>query len=229
MKGSTKFKKLSELPSWVRSKLYSLRLKEDMNKPFDEYLEMFDTIVVEDCMYHSDSDYGRNIAEEYRKVEEKHSDFKMMALPMVVIKDGLVVKNRFGEEENEKPRTMTEKFVRETIFNYEKLDDRARHVAELLKIDDGCWFDEIEFKDDTIKYTFGYTCMNETDYDYATIPIKYMWMNDEDVVADYKKMKEEEEERKRKEAEREEEKKKIAQEKSERSMYERLKAKFEKK
>jgi hypothetical protein len=226
MKGSTKFKKLSELPSSVRAKLYSLRLKEDMNKPIDEYLEMFDTIVVEDCMYHSDSDYGRNIAEEYRKAEENHSDFKMMALPMVVMKDGLVIKNRFGEVESEKPRTMTEKFVKETIFNYEKLDDRARHVAELLKIDKG-WFDKIEFNDDTIDYTFGYTCMNETDYDYATIPMKYMWMEDDDVIADYKaeqKRKEEEAARKK---ELEEQRKKEAREKAERTMYEKLKEKFE--
>ena len=96
---------------------------------------------------------------------------------------------------------MTEKLVKETIFNYEKLDDRARHIAELLKIDEGCWFDKIEFNDDTIEYTFSYICMSEIDYDYATIPMKYMWMNDEDVVADYKKIKEEEEERKLKEYE----------------------------
>ena len=226
MKGSTKFKKLSELPQSVRAKLYSLRLKEDMNKPIDEYLEMFDTIVVDDCMYHSDSDYGRNIAEEYRKAEENHSNFRMMALPMVVIKDGLVIKNRFGEIENEKPRTMTEKFVKETIFNYEKLDDRARHVAELLKIDKG-WFDEIEFDDDTIKYTFGYTCMNETDYEFATIPMKYMWMDDEDVVADYKKKKEEEEDKRRKEYEEAQRNIEMVKEKHDRAEYERLKKKYE--
>ncbi len=227
MKGSTKFKKLSELPSSVRAKLYSLRLKEDMNRPFDEYLKMFDTIVVEDCMYHSDSDYGRNIAEEYRKAEENHSYFKMMALPMVVMKDGIVIKNRFGEVENEKPKTMTEKFVKETIFNYEKLDDRARHIAELLKIDKGSWFDKIEFNDDTIDYTFGYTCMNETDYDYATIPMKYMWMDDEDVVADYKKTKEEEEERKRKEYEETQRNIEKVKEQHDRAEYERLKKKYE--
>jgi len=226
MKGSTKFKKLSELPSSVRTKLYSLRLKEDMNKPIDEYLEMFDTIVVDDCMYHSDSDYGRNIAEEYRKAEENHSNFRMLALPMVVIKDGLVIKNRFGEIENEKPRTMTEKFVKETIFNYEKLDDRARHVAELLKIDKG-WFDKIEFNDDTIDYTFGYTCMNETDYDYTTIPMKYMWMDDEDVVADYKKKKEEEEDKRRKEYEEAQRNIEMVKEKHDRAEYERLKKKYE--
>ena len=226
MKGSTKFKKLSELPSSVRTKLYSLRLKEDMNKPIDEYLEMFDTIVVEDCMYHSDSDYGRNIAEEYRKAEENHSDFKMMALPMVVMKDGLVIKNRFGEVESEKPRTMTEKFVKETIFNYEKLDDRARHVAELLKIDKG-WFDKIEFNDDTIDYTFGYTCMNETDYEFATIPMKYMWMDDEDVVADYKKKKEEEEDKRRKEYEEAQRNIEMVKEKHDRAEYERLKKKYD--
>ena len=227
MKGSTKFKKLSELPSSVRTKLYSLRLKEDMNKPIDEYLEMFDTIVVEDCMYHSDSDYGRNISEEYRKAEENHSDFKMMVLPMVIMKDGLVIKNRFGEVENEKPKTMTEKFVKETIFNYEKLDDRARHVAELLKIDKGGWFDKIEFNDDIIEYTFGYTCMNETDYDYATIPMKYMWMDDEDVVADYKKIKEEEEDRRRKEYEEAQRNIEMVKEKHDRAEYERLKKKYE--
>lgn len=124
---------------------------------------------------------------------------------------------------------MTEKFVKETIFNYEKLDDRARHVAELLKIDEGCWFDKIKFNDDTIEYTFGYMCMSEIDYEYATIPMKYMWMDDEDVVADYKKIKEEEEERKLKEYEERQRNIEKEKEKHERDEYERLKKKYENK
>jgi hypothetical protein len=108
-KETTKFKKLSELPDEVREKIYSLRFSSDMETPFDEYMEQFDNIVVENCMYHSDSDYGRNIAEEYRKAEENHSNFKMMTLPMVVIKNGIVIKNRFGTTEIQKTKSKMSK------------------------------------------------------------------------------------------------------------------------
>lgn len=101
-KGTTKFKNLSELPDGVREKLYSLRLSTDMNTPFDEYMQLFDNIVVENCMYHSDTPYAQNIVREYKLAEENHIVFHTMALPMVIIKNGIVVKNRFGMKETPK-------------------------------------------------------------------------------------------------------------------------------
>lgn len=70
-----------------------------METPFDEYMEQFDNIVVEDCMYHSDTPYAQNIAKEYKLAEEEHRELSAMALPMVVIKNGIVVKNRLGIRE----------------------------------------------------------------------------------------------------------------------------------
>lgn len=104
-KGTTKFKNISELPDGVREKIYSLRLPDDMETPFDEYMEQFDNIVVENCMYHSDTLYAQNIVKEYKLAEEKHCKLSAMAFPMVIIKNGIVVKNRFGKREIPKTKS----------------------------------------------------------------------------------------------------------------------------
>lgn len=108
-KETTKFKKLSELPYEVREKIYSLRLSSDMETPFDEYMGQFDNIVVEDCMYHSDTLYAQNIVKAYKLAEEEHSKFPAMTLPMVVIKNGIVIKNRFGKTEIQKTKSKMSK------------------------------------------------------------------------------------------------------------------------
>lgn len=101
-KGTTKFKNLSELPDEVREKIYSLRLSSDMETPFDEYMEQFDNIVVDNCMYHSNTLYAQNIAKEYYKLAEEEHRLSAMAWPMVVIINGIVIKNRFGKTEIQK-------------------------------------------------------------------------------------------------------------------------------
>lgn len=106
-KGTTKFKNLSELPDEVREKIYSLRLSPDMETPFDEYMGQFDNIVVENCMYHSDTLYAQNIAKEYKLAEEEHRELSAMAFPMVIIKNGIVIKNRFGKRETPKTKNKT--------------------------------------------------------------------------------------------------------------------------
>lgn len=99
MKGCIKFKDISELPNEVGEKLYNLRLPDDRYKQKDEYLKIFDTIVVEDCMYHSDTDYAQGIVRMYKIAEEKHRVFSLQTLPMVIIKGGRVIKNRYGYTE----------------------------------------------------------------------------------------------------------------------------------
>jgi hypothetical protein len=123
-------------------------------------------------------------------------------------------------------KKMTEEFIKTTIANYEALEDRARHIAEILKIG-GEWTDSISFEDNEIAYVFGYTCWGESDYNYVFLPMKYMWMEDEDVIADYKAEQKRKEEEVAREKDLEEQRKKAAQEKDERTMYEKLKAKFE--
>lgn len=98
-KGVAKFKNLSELPDKVREKIYSLRLHYDIDKPIDEYMEVFDNIVVDNYMYHSDTLYAKNVAIEYKQAEEKHRGHHAMTLPMVVIKEGVALKNRYGKTE----------------------------------------------------------------------------------------------------------------------------------
>ena len=118
---------------------------------------------------------------------------------------------------------MNEKFVRETLKNYYEIDARAREIAKLLNLDNQ-WIDSIEFDDDeTIKYVIGDSYCGYIDYETYYIPLKYLWMDDEDILKDYAEMKrkEREEQLKREEEER------AAQERKERETYERLKAKFE--
>lgn len=98
-KRTIKFKNLSELPDDVREKIYSLRLPVDMETQFDEYMEQFDTIVVDNCMYHSNTLYAHNIVKEYKLAEEKHRELSAMAFPMAIIKNGIVIKNRLGKTE----------------------------------------------------------------------------------------------------------------------------------
>lgn len=102
---TTKFKNLSELPDDVREKIYSLRLSDDLETPLDEYMKHFDNIVVENCMYHSDTPYSQNIVKWYKLAEEEHHMLPTMSLPMVIIKNGIVIKNRFGKRETPKTKS----------------------------------------------------------------------------------------------------------------------------
>lgn len=120
---------------------------------------------------------------------------------------------------------MTKEFVEKTVSHYNELESRARHIAEILEIG-GQWVEEISF-DDEISYVFGYTCWGETDYDHVRLPMKYMWMEDDDVIADYKAEQKRKEEEAAREKKLEEQRKKEAREKAERTMYEKLKEKFE--
>ena len=121
---------------------------------------------------------------------------------------------------------MDEKFVREAIKYYDAVDIRAREVLIKLGLEIG-WVDKIEFDEEEINYTLAWNCCNETNYDYETLPLKYLWMDDKDVVEDYVEMKRKEREEQLRMEKVREEAKQAAMEREERATYERLKAKFE--
>jgi len=122
---------------------------------------------------------------------------------------------------------MNEKFVRETLKNYDAVHNRAEHIVKILELDSKGWIETIEFEEDAIKYKFWYTCWGETDYDYADVPLKYLWMADEEIKNDYEEMLRKREEEKQKMEKVREEAKQAAKEREERETYERLKAKYE--
>ena len=122
---------------------------------------------------------------------------------------------------------MTEKFVRETLKNYREVDVRARHIAELINLS-GDWIDSINFDNENeITYIMGDSYCGYIDYETYYIPLKYLWMNDEDILKDYEEMKRKEREEQLMMEKVREEAKQAAMEREERATYERLKAKFE--
>lgn len=123
---------------------------------------------------------------------------------------------------------MDEKLVRETIETYERVEDRAREIAKLTKIvNRDEWIDAVAFNADTIEYTIGFSHCGYCEYERHTLPLEYLWMEDQDVLAGHEEAmrKESEEKRKEEEARETEEREKL--EKEERRMYEKLKAKYE--
>lgn len=102
MKGKTKYKDMSELPEWVREKLYSLRCKlYEPPMTLDEYFRSkdYETILVDDILYYTDTPRAKKIVGEYKTMEDNHGWLKDTLLT-AVIKNGMVVKNRYGLFEN---------------------------------------------------------------------------------------------------------------------------------
>lgn len=119
---------------------------------------------------------------------------------------------------------MDEKLARQTIETYEMVEDRAREIAKLTKIvGRGEWVDSIVFDADTIEYTIGFSHCGYSEYERHTLPLEYLWMEDQDVLAGHEEEMRKESEEKRKE----EEARQVAKEREERETYERLKAKYE--
>lgn len=226
-KGATKFKNLSELPDEVREKIYSLRLPVDMDEPIDEYMENFDNIVVENCMYHSDTLYAQNIVKEYKLAEEKHREFSAMAFPMVVIKNGIVVKNRFGKTEKPKTKSkMSKEEVLDKIKAHNDIEKRVEDVFDLIGvIKEHEYIDKIEFLNDRVVAYCENNLIDDTKaYD---IPMEYLWMSDDDVTESFRKKLEEERIRLEEERADTERRKAEAKKKRQRTIYEKLKRKFE--
>lgn len=226
-KGTTKFKNLSELPDEVREKIYSLRLPDDMDKPIDEYMEIFDTIVVENCMYHSDTLYAQNIVKEYKLAEEKHREFTAMAIPMVVIKNGIVIKNRFGKTEKPKTKSkMSKEEVLDKIKAHSDIEERVEEVFDIIGIiSEQEFINEIEFINDRVVVYCDNKWMDDTKT--YEIPVEYLWMSDDEVTESFRKKLEEERIRLEEERADTERRKAEAKKKRQRTIYEKLKKKFE--
>ena len=121
---------------------------------------------------------------------------------------------------------MDEKFIKESVDRYKQIYNKAEHIAELLHVAVGS-IDSVDFDEDKVEYVFQYSCCGSVDYDYACLPLRYMWMEDEEILEDFRKLKEEEMEEKKRREEQEKKKREEAQAKAERTVYERLKKKFE--
>ena len=114
--------------------------------------------------------------------------------------------------------------VKLLINKYEWLIEQSEKL-----FDDRC-FDEVErleWDDDDLTIYYSTWCSGEVEHLNVTVPIAWLFLDDEELEKEKKKKKEAEEEERRMQKELNEMIKKRAQEQKEREEYERLKAKFE--
>lgn len=123
---------------------------------------------------------------------------------------------------------MTEDFVKQSLKNYEEVLERVENVFKILEVTQDVreYVSNIDFnehcEDEEVFVTTSYTSWNETVENFYQFPIRYLWMDDVDILREVHKKKEEERER---EIER---KRRIEEEVEEhdRKEYERLKKKY---
>lgn len=227
MKGQTKYKKMSELPNEVREKIYKLRLVDDIDTPIEDYIDRYGVVLVEDTLYYAEDEHSIQVMKDFKqREEERPSTMWKLALPSAVIENGYVIKNRFGVSEKIEEPKMTKQDVLVCISAFEKITERVENVFEILKIiPEFEYIDHIEFEaDKVIAY-----CENRWDNDSSaySIPVEYLWMTDTKVKEEYQKKLDEEKKKKEEELAEQNRKKEEAKKKRQRTIYEKLKKKFE--
>lgn len=91
-------KRMSELKPEVFETLYSLRLSEHKDIPYEEYINFFNFIVVDDVVYCTDDESTEKRVNTYFKAREGNEmHLFSLTLPDVIIKNGSVIKNRYGK------------------------------------------------------------------------------------------------------------------------------------
>ena len=85
---------ISELDESVKETLYLLRFSYEKEVPRDEYLRMFGFVVVDDEVYANEGVRTSKRLEDY--LANPDNNFVHGALPDAIIKNGVVVKNRYG-------------------------------------------------------------------------------------------------------------------------------------
>lgn len=91
-------KRMSELKPEVLETLYSLRLSEHKDIPYEEYINFFNFIVVDDVVYCTDDESTEKRVSTYFKAREGNEmHLFSLTLPDVIIKNGSVIKNRYGK------------------------------------------------------------------------------------------------------------------------------------
>ena len=90
-------KDFSELPQEIEERIYSLRLYQHRDMSFDDYMFFVDFVVVEDTVYFKNTD--DNWAKYRDVLAIPENSYKFGYLPNIIIKDGVVTKNRYGNPE----------------------------------------------------------------------------------------------------------------------------------
>jgi len=89
-------KDIKEIPRHTLYFLYSLRLFDDASVPYEEYVKRFDFVVIDGVIYHDGSENCKQREKQYLEALKTPESVIKALIPSVVIKIGLVGKNRFG-------------------------------------------------------------------------------------------------------------------------------------
>ena len=88
-------KGIKELPEEVIRSIYWHRLYDDKDVPCNKYMERFLFVVVDNVVYCSDDTFIQENVQKYLQYMQTDS-LCAVRLPYVVIKNGLILKNRYG-------------------------------------------------------------------------------------------------------------------------------------
>ena len=127
---------------------------------------------------------------------------------------------------------LTKEHIYKTLEAYDEITNRAKEVFNLIDIKEDSReqisivefnYNDEDYEDEEVCIGTTFTCLNESCDDWYRFPIRYLWMDNTDILKDIAKKKEEEAETIRQE----EEEIKREKEMEERAEYERLKKKYE--
>ena len=90
---TTDIRPMACIPEDALRFLYSMRFYCHRNIPYDEYINLYDFIIVDDVAYCTPQCDSRRIY-EYRHAEG--SSYKRAVLPDAIIVDSYLLKNRYG-------------------------------------------------------------------------------------------------------------------------------------
>ena len=85
-------KPLNELPNYVKDTLYLYKLK-GCNIQYDDFINWYHFILVDNIVYHSDDIFSNLRLKEYAQASDT---LRKLALPDAVIYGDKIVKNRYG-------------------------------------------------------------------------------------------------------------------------------------
>ena len=93
-------KDLSETPIGVLKKLYSLRLRTDRAVPFEEYVDRYRFISVKERTMGDETAYAAGDETWRKELWKEGNCFAALTVPDAVVYNGVVIKKRYGYEEN---------------------------------------------------------------------------------------------------------------------------------
>ena len=99
MKGELSREDMKNLPENIKLELYHARLYEDRNTPMYEFLDRYDSIVVDDKIYLTEdgkTSLGWLKPEDYIRYASGDYHIKLVQGVSCLILEGKIIKNRYG-------------------------------------------------------------------------------------------------------------------------------------